>query len=237
VAGPRAEDVADGAIDAGDGPLMFAWCPAYYGRTPAVDALPSQRWYGAMDDPNAQPAPLEPGPIPLLTAVMVMPRSFSILRASLACLRRQSIRRQIELVLVYTAEFESTIDLSDCKDLCSVRLVEIDRLPAVAGGFAAGAAAASAPIVAFVEDHVFLHPEWAERVVEAHRQPCAAVVPKMTNANPATVWSRANFLVSFSEAFAMDRAGPVESGPGHNTSYKRAVLESYRGELATLYQS
>jgi hypothetical protein len=35
----------------------------------------------------------------------------------------------------------------------------------------------------------------------------------------------------------MRAAGPVESGPGHNTSYKRAVLHSYRDELEPLYQS
>ena len=34
-----------------------------------------------------------------------------------------------------------------------------------------------------------------------------------------------------------DPPGPSTCGPGHNTSYKAAVLRQYRGELLTLYQS
>ena len=45
------------------------------------------------------------------------------------------------------------------------------------------------------------------------------------------------FIASFSEAIAARPAGPVECGPGHNTSYKAAVLRQYRDELLTLYQS
>jgi hypothetical protein len=84
---------------------------------------------------------------------------------------------------------------------------------------------------------VFLHPQWAERVVEAHRQGCAAVVPKMTNGNPATVASWANFLTCFCEPFAVRTDGPIESGPGHNTSYKRAVLHSYGDDLQAVNMS
>jgi hypothetical protein len=183
------------------------------------------------------PSAFRPGALPRLTAVMLMPGSFSILTASLSSLARQTITDRIELVLVHTPAFESSIDRSACGGFHSVKFVRIDRMPTVAAGFVAGVAAASAPVVALVEDHVFLDARWAENVDEAHRQPCAAVVPRMTNGNPATVWSWANFLVSFSEMFAMRTAGSVESGPGHNTSYKRAVLRSFGDELESLYQS
>src|SRR5262245_5204906 len=168
---------------------------------------------------------------------MLMPGSFRLLTASLSCLVRQSIKDKIELVIVHTPAAQSGIDRSTFDGFHSVRLVATDRVPTVAAGFATGVAAASAPVVALVEDHVFLHPQWAERVVDAHGQACAAVVPKMTNGNPATVASWANFLTCFSEAFAMRADGPLESGPGHNTSYKRAVLGSYRDGLQALYQS
>jgi hypothetical protein len=190
-----------------------------------------------MNDATERPDALAPVLPPLLTAVMMMPGSFSVLRTSLTSLGRQSISDRIELVLVHTPASRSSIDLSACDGFHSVRLVEIDRMPTVAAGFAAGAEAASTPVVALVEDHVFLHPQWAERILEAHDQACGAVVPRMTNGNPATVWSWANFLVCFSEPFARHASGPVESGPGHNMSYKRAVLHSYRDELETLFQS
>jgi hypothetical protein len=59
----------------------------------------------------------------------------------------------------------------------------------------------------------------------------------MRNGNPITATSWANFLFCFGEAFGIDSTGPVDCGPGHNTSYKRAVLEHYAGELERLYQS
>src|SRR5262245_23385512 len=185
----------------------------------------------------SRPSAFPPGALPRLTAVMLMPGSFSTLTASLSSLTRQTIKDRIELVLVHTPDFESSIDRSACGGFQSVKFVRIERMPTVAAGFVAGVAAASAPVVALVEDHVFLHARWAERVVEAHRQPCAAVVPRMTNGNPASVWSWASFLFCFSEMFAMRTAGSVESGPGHNTSYKCAVLRSFGDELEWLYRS
>ncbi len=47
-----------------------------------------------------------------------------------------------------------------------------------------------------------------------------------------------NFLVCFNDAIAFASAGPVESGPGHNTVYRRSVLMRYAGEdLARLLQT
>src|SRR5262245_58933075 len=185
----------------------------------------------------SRPSAFPPGALPRLTAVMLMPGSFSTLTASLSSLTRQTIKDRIELVLVHTPDFESSIDRSACGGFQSVKFVRIERMPTVAAGFVAGVAAASAPVVALVEDHVFLHPQWAERVVDAHSQACAAVVPRMTNGNPASVASWASFLMCFNEPFAMRADGPVESGPGHNTSYKRDVLRSYCDDLQPLYQS
>jgi hypothetical protein len=39
------------------------------------------------------------------------------------------------------------------------------------------------------------------------------------------------------DAVAFSEAREVESGPGHNTSYRREVLERYRSELTTLIQT
>lgn len=60
---------------------------------------------------------------------------------------------------------------------------------------AAGIRQANAPVVAFVEDHSYPDPDWAERLIEAHRKLWAAVGPvMMVNANPATMISWPIFL-------------------------------------------
>jgi hypothetical protein len=173
----------------------------------------------------------------VLTAVVVMPRAFDELAAMLSHLAKQTLASRLEVVLVHTPAGRSTIDAAAFAGFGAFKMVEVPSVPTVATGFVAGAAKATAPVVALVEDHVFLDPLWAEWVCQAHLTPCAAVAPRMRNGNPITATSWANFLICFGEAFGIDSTGPVDCGPGHNTSYKRAVLEHYAGELERLYQS
>lgn len=172
-----------------------------------------------------------------LTAVLVMPRGFGELAGAIAHLRAQTRRDAIEIVLVHTPGRRGEIDPTRFDGFHGFRPVEIGALPTVAAGFVAAVAAASGDVVALVEDHVLLDPGWAAAVLAAHAHPCAAVAPCMSNGNPGTAMSWANFLISFGEAFGARPFGPVESGPGHNTSYKRAVLDAYRDDLLSLYQS
>jgi hypothetical protein len=83
-----------------------AWPQIDFGcwrEPPEVEAAHSCYDFG-MSGPSALP----PDALPRLTAVMLMPGSFSTLTASLSSLNRQSIKDRIELVLVHTPAFEST---------------------------------------------------------------------------------------------------------------------------------
>jgi len=172
-----------------------------------------------------------------LSAVLVMPRGFGELAESLRHLRAQTRPGSIEVVLVHTTARAAEIDRSAFAGFRGFRTLALDRIPTVASAFVAAFEQATGDVIALVEDHVMLEPEWAEAVLAAHASPSAAVAPQMTNGNPATATSWANFLASFSEAAVPRPAGPVECGPGHNTSYKRAVLQQYGQELTALYQS
>jgi len=172
-----------------------------------------------------------------LTAVLVMPRGFGELTEALRHLQAQTRREAIEVILVHTPAYAGAIDRDAFAMFRRFVPVTVDRIPTVASAFVAALDEATSDVVAQVEDHVLLDPEWAAVVLSAHAQPSAAVAPRMANANPATAISWANFLASFSDAVAVRPVGPVDSGPGHNTSYKRAVLQQYRDELLALYQS
>jgi hypothetical protein len=172
-----------------------------------------------------------------LSAVLVMPRGFDELSGAIAHLRAQTRRAAIEVVLVHTVERAHEIDAGAFEGFLRFVPVAIAALPMVAAGFVAAVDAASGEVIALVEDHVLLDPDWAATVLAAHAHPCAAVAPHMRNGNPGTATSWGNFLVSFGDAFSGRAFGPVESGPGHNTSYKRSVLDAYRGDLLRFYQS
>jgi hypothetical protein len=171
-----------------------------------------------------------------LTAVMLMPRGSEELTGALRHLRAQTRREAIQVVVVHTRT-SAPVDLGQFAGFGAVTPVAVDALPTVASGLMAALPHATGDIVALVEDHVLLNPTWAEAVLAAHGTPSSAVTPHMVNANPRTATSWANFIASFSEAASIRPPGPVDAGPGHNTSYKRAVLEHYGDELAGLIQS
>jgi hypothetical protein len=169
--------------------------------------------------------------------MLLMPRGFDELTGALAHLRAQTIRSQIQVVIVARRGREPEVDPRQFEGFAAFHVAAVDTMPTVASGFAAGVRHATADIVALVEDHVFVEPDWAARVCEAFSEGCAAVAPLMLNANPATATSWMNFLVCFTEAITTVEARDVEYGPGHNTVYRRSVLEQYKGELQRLIQT
>jgi hypothetical protein len=172
-----------------------------------------------------------------LTAILAMPRGFAELAEAVRHLQAQTRQEAIEVVLVHTPAHAAEIDRAAFARFKRLTTVAVDRMPTVASAFVAAVERATGDVIALVEDHVMVDPGWAEAVLAAHTGPSAAVAPRMSNGNPATAVSWANFLASFSEAVVPRAAGPVESGPGHNTSYKRSVLQQYWHELSSLYQS
>lgn len=99
---------------------------------------------------------------------------------------------------------------------------------------AEGVRYAHADVVAFVEDHCFPAPDWAEILIETHRGEWAAVGYAFTNADPDSYVTRSSLLARYG-AFAH----PAESRQaglvgGNNVSYKRDVLLSFGRELPDL---
>jgi hypothetical protein len=82
---------------------------------------------------------------------------------------------------------------------------------------------ASAPVVAFLEDHCYPRPGWARALVEAHRGPWAAVGYAFENANPGTWLSRASMVADYG-VFMSPPRGEAEFLSGNNVSYKRDAL-------------
>ena len=125
-----------------------------------------------------------PQTAPRLTAMLLMPRGFDELTGALTHFRAQTIRSQIQVVIVARRGREREVDPRQFDGFAALDVVAVDAMPTVASGFAAGVRCATAEVVALVEDHVFVEPDWAARVCEAFSDGCAAVAPLMLNANP-----------------------------------------------------
>jgi hypothetical protein len=155
-------------------------------------------------------------------AVLLVTDELQTIRKTLAYLRAQTIRDHIQIVVGVPADSDVSADAPDFDGFADVRLVEVPAA-SVRDARAATLRGATAPIVAVGETHAFPRPDYAEKLVEAHQGPWAAVGPAMENANPSSVISWVELFMSYGPWFE-PRRGVANDLPGHNSSYKRRIL-------------
>src|SRR6478736_163972 len=150
---------------------------------------------------------------PALSVIVLVPDRFNTVLRVVTELARQEIHDQIELVFVAVPGV--SVPQSVVTGFWGWQLVVRAR----------------APIVAFVEDHCFPTPGWAEALLRAHERAWAGVGPVVLNANPKRTLSWANLLIEYGPWLHPRERGTVSHIPGHNSSYKRALLMEYGDQL------
>ena len=148
-----------------------------------------------------------------------------------------SVSHQLEIVLVVPSAQGANINRAELDTFCGIHIVEIGDMTSTARARAAGVQRAAAPVVAFVEDNSFPAKGWAEALIQAHRQPWAAVGPMMANANPPSLVSWANLIIEYAEWMEPVPAGVAEHLPGHNGTNKRALLLEYGDRLEAMLEA
>ena len=175
-------------------------------------------------------------PAPSLSVILLAPIDFARIQKTIRHLRAQTRAAEIELVIATPDRAVLQDDARAWREFHSVQIVAVGAITSASRAKVQAVACTHAPIVAFAEDHVFPTPNWADALLNAHAQNYAAVSVPMRNANPSSI-SRAAMTLDFGQFIV-----PVERGikpmlPGHNTSYKRAVLDSYRAQLVAMLDS
>lgn len=173
---------------------------------------------------------------PALAAIVVIPGSYADVKRTMAALKRQTAAARMEVVLVARAPEAAGIEGDDLAGFHSWSVAR-DAVASIAGGYAAGVHRARAPLVALTEDHSFPAPDWAERLIAAHRGPWAAVGPAMRNANPDCLVSWADFYIAYGKWAGPAASGVVDFLPGHNSCYKRGALLAFGGRLEELLEA
>jgi len=174
---------------------------------------------------------------PALSVVLITPDSFETVRRTVECVVRQNVRSSIELIVVAPESATIDVDQTLVGPLAGVQVVRLASLTPTGPARAAAIRAARAPIVAFGEEHCFPQPGWAEALLNAHRDRAAAVGPAMRNANPGTIVSWADLLIGYGPWLEPVERSERRYLPGHNSSYKRAVLLEYGDALDTLMEA
>jgi hypothetical protein len=171
---------------------------------------------------------------PDMSVIVITPDDFASIRQTITRLKTQNVRDHLEIVIAAPSEDSLHLNEGELEGFHGFRVVEVGAMTSTARARAAGVKAASAPVVAFVEDHAFPAKGWAAALITAHRQPWAAVGPVIANANPGTLTSWVNFVIEYGHWLDPCPGGAAEHLPGHNGSYKRAVLLDYGAKLESM---
>jgi len=86
---------------------------------------------------------------------------------------------------------------------------------------------AQSQVVAYIEDHCYVAPGWAENLLDAYQGPWAAIGYGFTNANPRTYSSRSSLTMAYSQWLHPRSPGRTRWLPGQNVSYRRETLLSF----------
>lgn len=119
-------------------------------------------------------------------------------------------------------------------DAPRVRVLPQPREATYAGMRAQGVAAARAPVVAFLEEHVRVRPGWAAAQLAAFRDGWDGVGTAVAVANPGCGEADLVGLLSYGLFFPPVDGGESELLPGHNASYRTEVLRSLGDDLEPL---
>ena len=166
-------------------------------------------------------------------SVVLTTDCYETIRPVVHCLRAQTVKDQLELVIVAPDRGSLNLDESELRELAGVRVVEVGSIEPFPAARAAGVREASAPVVVIGETHSYPAPDWAEALIKAHGQRWAVVAPGFGNANPDGALSWAIFLLDYGRWFGGLPAGEITVAPTHNASYKREVLLALGPALET----
>ena len=166
---------------------------------------------------------------PRLSVIMVVGECRDRAQHALDRLCAQTALDALQIVVVDVAPREARV-LAAPAD-APVEIVAAHGVDNWADARRVGLERAAAPVVAFVEEHCFTEPGWAEALLEAHEGPWAGVGYGFRNANPETYVSRAAMLTDYGLWLDPVPRGPTSFLPGNNVSYKREAFLSLGDRL------
>ncbi len=171
---------------------------------------------------------------PEMSVVIFTPDTYETIRKTMGYLRRQTVRDRLEILIAAPSRDELGLDETELEPFLQWKIVEVGPDQIITEGKVSSIQQASAPIIAFAEDHAYPDPEWAAALIRAYQPGRAGVGPMVCNANSDSMTSWADLFLGFGPWVESAAAGPASGLPWHNTSYRRELLLEYGASLGLL---
>ena len=168
-------------------------------------------------------------------SIVLATDSYETIRPVVAHLRRQTVRDQLELVLVGPSRSMPAANEGELDGFAAVRTVEVDSVVPLSRARAAGVRAASAPLVFIGETHSYARPDCMEAFLRAHDSNWSVVVPGFANANPEGTLSWASFALDYGTWWEGLQAKAITFAPCYNVVGKRSVFLEFGDRLERVF--
>ncbi len=119
----------------------------------------------------------------------------------------------------------------------AVRCLECPHLTFYCGAQAAAVREARAPIVAFIEDHSYASPAWAEAVLDAFQDRRVGAVNYTFTAAGSGYLSRSILLAEYGYWMAPHPGGPIAFASSTNIAYRRDFLLRHLAGGETIFEA
>ncbi|MDU8942183.1 glycosyltransferase [Ovoidimarina sediminis] len=174
------------------------------------------------------------GKEPSFSIVSATDGAFDVCRRSLSNFAKQTLRDQIEIVLVGPSIEEMQPDYELLSQFGAYQIIEVGRLRSTGHALSLGFKHARAPFGAFLEEHGFPRPDFVEKLLKTFDETGSDVVGyTLLPQNPGTVaWT--HIFLQFGPAVPDVVSGPAKRLGGHHVAYRKEVLTPFGDDLEIL---
>ncbi len=164
--------------------------------------------------------------VPQLSVVVPSVNGWNDLRGALDALKVAA--REVPLEVIVPERCGDPVRVEISLRHPSVRILPVPEDTSIPRMRALAFAAATAPMVAVIEDHVLVASDWASRIVALRALGHRVIGGRVENAATERAVDWAAFLCEYHTALTSRPAGPSEWLTGNNTAYDRGALVQSR---------
>lgn len=171
---------------------------------------------------------------PELTAVLVAGELRERAARSLRHLLSQSVLPRMEILV---ADLNPDRGPLGAPGHPAVRHLRLPHYAYYSQAQAAAVREARAPLVAFIEDHSYASPGWAEAVLEGFEDRRTAAVNYTFAPAGRGYWNRSILMAEYGYWMAPHPGGPVAFGASTNIAYRRDLLLEYLNANESIFEA